>query len=220
MADKDPEWSPYRAFFKNPIKYIDPDGQREWPVDPTFNGHQRRHLNNYGANRPGGRTHRGVDINLGSGSDDLGAPVYSTHNGVISRIARISDGDTNPGGNRVQVTSECGTVATYYMHLDNITADLVVGSTVMEGDQIGTIGGSGRGRSNEYTPHLHYEILVHGQHTNPAASPSTLVDPQALIAPVVLPTFTVTAEPIGQPINPRPATTVPPLNPTPTQIEL
>ncbi|NLL28621.1 MAG: RHS repeat-associated core domain-containing protein [Bacteroidales bacterium] len=29
-ADQAPGWTPYRAFFNNPIRYIDPDGQWEW----------------------------------------------------------------------------------------------------------------------------------------------------------------------------------------------
>jgi hypothetical protein len=34
-AEKAPDWTPYRAFFNNPIRYTDPDGQWEW--DATGN---------------------------------------------------------------------------------------------------------------------------------------------------------------------------------------
>ena len=30
LAEKAPGWTPYRAFFNNPIRYIDPDGRWEW----------------------------------------------------------------------------------------------------------------------------------------------------------------------------------------------
>ncbi len=186
-------WSPYRAFFNNPLKFIDPNGQREWPVNETYNGHTRSHLNNYGEAR-GNRLHQGLDINLGSKSDDLGAPVYATHDGVVTRIARIDDGDTNSGGNRIQITYGNNEVSTYYMHLESINDNLAVGFAVTEGTQIGTLGGSGKGSENGYVPHLHYELNVNGQRVNPATGENSLIDPQAAIAPMdggTLPSVTI-----------------------------
>ena len=169
----------------NPVKYIDPNGKREWPVNKTYNGAIRRHENNFGAPRPNGRTHQGVDINLGSGSADLGAPVYATHDGTITRIATIDSGDKNAGGNRVQITysDESGTVSTSYMHLNAVSEDLKVGEPIAEGAQIGTVGGSGAGKDNEYSPHLHYEIRINGETVNPANGSNNLIDPQQSIAP-------------------------------------
>ena len=58
----------------NPIVFVDPDGKRQWPINETYNGYGRSHLNNFGAPR-GSRTHQGVDINhIGGGNTDLGAP--------------------------------------------------------------------------------------------------------------------------------------------------
>ena len=186
LAEKAYSWSPYVYVKNNPLKFIDPTGKREWPVNETYNGHSRRHENNYGTLR-GNRSHKGVDINLGSGKQDLGAPVYATHEGTITRLATIGSGDTDAGGNRIQITSVNGEVSTYYMHLNTITEGLQVGSIIAEGTQIGTIGGSGNGNPARYIPHLHYELNIDGQRVNPATSPNGLIDPQVRLTPILLP---------------------------------
>ena len=136
LAEKYYGISPYAFCSNNPINYVDPDGRREWPVNPQFNGFSRRHENNYRNPRP---KHNGVDINIGAGNNDLGAPVYATHDGVITRYVTIND-DSNAGGNRIQITSEDSKVSTYYMHL-NTMSGFKVGDYVSEGTIIGTIGG-------------------------------------------------------------------------------
>jgi len=177
--------SAYIYCLGNPVLFFDPNGKREWPVNKTYNGAIRRHENNFGAPRSSGRTHQGVDINLGRGSDDLGAPVYATHDGTVTRIVTIDSGDMNAGGNRIQITysDESGSVSTYYMHLNTISEGLAEGNPVSEGAQIGTVGGSGAGRNNEYSPHLHYEIQINGETVNPATGRNNLIDPQQSIPP-------------------------------------
>ena len=172
--------SPYAFCNNNPVNFVDPDGERQWPVNPKYNGYNRRHENNFRtSSRP---THNGLDINLGAGSNDLGAPVYATHDGIVTRYVSIND-DSNPGGNRIQITSENGDVSTYYMHLDTMS-DLKEGDFVSEGDQLGTIGGSGAGIMKKYPPHLHYELKIEGDYVNPAIDSQTLIDPQQLITPI------------------------------------
>ncbi|MBO5194054.1 MAG: peptidoglycan DD-metalloendopeptidase family protein [Bacteroidales bacterium] len=179
MSEKYYGTSPYAFCGNNPVNFVDPDGKREWPVNPQYNGFKRRHENNYRNPRP---KHNGVDINIGAGSNDFGAPVYATHDGIITKYVNIND-DNNAGGNRIQITSESGEVATYYMHL-NTMSSFKVGDYVSEGTIIGTIGGSGKGVVNAYTPHLHYEIKIDGEYINPAIDAQRLIDPQQLISPV------------------------------------
>ena len=65
--------SPYAFCAGNPVKYLDPDGERQWPVNPTFKGESRRISD--GFKTPSRPSHKGIDINIGSGSHDLGAPL-------------------------------------------------------------------------------------------------------------------------------------------------
>jgi RHS repeat-associated protein len=193
LAEKKPWLSPYNYCSDNPVNRVDPDGNRDWPVGVTYKGYQRSHLDNFGEQR-GNRMHQGLDINLGSGYDDYGAPVYATHDGTVTRIATIDNGDTNAGGNRVQITSADGEVSTYYMHLGAVAEGVKVGAAIAEGVQIGTLGASAFGSTTGTASHLHYELRVNGELTNPAISPTQLIDPQTLIATVQLPEVTVTAK--------------------------
>ena len=149
--------SPYAFCAGNPVKFLDPDGERQWPVNPTFKGESRRISD--GFKTPSRPSHKGIDINIGSGSHDLGAPVIATHDGTIDRLRSFDDNDG--GGNRILITSVDGTVSTYYMHLNSF-ANIKKGDFVKEGIIIGYIGRSGKGLQNKYSPYLHYEIIVDG----------------------------------------------------------
>ena len=179
LAEKFGQYGVYNHCHANPLNFIDINGGLEWPVDEIFNGGMRRHDNNYHVPRPNGRRHEGVDINIGSGSNDLGAPVYATHDGTITRMAHYSDG--NAGGTRIRISTPDGSVSTFYMHLNSIEDGLSVGTKVSEGMKIGTIGGSGPYKPDVYKPHLHYEMFINGKHVNPAIDAKHLIDPQALI---------------------------------------
>ncbi len=178
------DFSSYSYCLQNPIILVDPDGKREWPVN-KYNGKTYRHENNYHQNRGvrkdgSVRYHQGVDINIGAGSDDLGAPVYATHDGIVVRVQRYTD-DKDAGGTRIKIQSEDGKVATYYMHLKDISEGIELNAMVSEGQQIGTIGGSGSGKEMKYVPHLHYELFIDGKHSDPTTSREHLVDPQLLL---------------------------------------
>lgn len=134
----------------------------DWPVGGRYGWHISWCMNNYNYPRKNHR-HQGVDINLGLGNADLGAPVYATHDGTVNRVRTYKDG--NGGGNRVRIASVDGKIATYYMHLDSITVN--VGDKIAKGARIGTVGGSGNGKRRHYAPHLHYEVFMDGKHVNP-----------------------------------------------------
>ena len=185
LAEKMGAWSPYGYCKNSPLMFIDPNGKREWPVNEKYNGYSRKHENNYGAPRTPNRFHKGVDINFdGGGNTDLGAPILATHDGIISKVVRIGNGDKDAGGNRITITSSDGMVSTSYMHLDAVGDGLEEGMAISEGQQIGTMGGSGKGSSSEYKSHLHYEIKVNGETIDPTNGSSGLIDPQNLITPM------------------------------------
>jgi RHS repeat-associated protein len=222
LAEKYYSISQYAYVANNPVNFIDPDGRRERPVNPTYNGYGRRHENNFGVARPSGRTHKGVDINhTGGGNTDKGAPIIATHDGTITRVVSIGGGDKDAGGNRVQITSSDGSVSTYYMHLDAVSNGIQTGTVVTEGQQIGTMGGSGKGKSDAYTSHLHYEVKIDGVKVDPATSAANLIDPQQLITPVnggTLPEVVVTAP---KPVQVMPVPEIKPLStPLPDKLKI
>ena len=184
LCEKQYPVSPYLYCAGDPVNLVDPTGKREWPIQDKYEKYTTRvHSNDFMADR-GNHKHGGVDINYrGAGNNDRGAPVVATHDGKIVRIAHYSDNDG--GGNRIKIESTDKKVATYYMHLDTIEKGLSVGDYVQEGQQIGTMGGSGKGDLYKYNSHLHYETFVDGVRVNPAKDASSLFDPQQYISPPI-----------------------------------
>lgn len=102
-------------------------------------------------------THYGEDWNgRGGGDTDLGDPVWSTADGVVTFAHNIRKG----WGNVVIVrhayrdpsTGKVTFVDSLYGHLDRMLVK--VGQTLKRGEQIGTIGSN----SGMYPAHLHFEI--------------------------------------------------------------
>jgi murein DD-endopeptidase MepM/ murein hydrolase activator NlpD len=94
--------------------------------------------------------HPGLDI-----SADQGEPVHATADGFVA-----SAGPNGNYGNLVVLEHGYG-ITTRYGHLSRFAA--ISGQRIHRGDVIGYVGSTGRSTS----AHLHYEILLNGQLTNP-----------------------------------------------------
>jgi murein DD-endopeptidase MepM/ murein hydrolase activator NlpD len=94
--------------------------------------------------------HPGLDI-----SADYGQPVHATADGAIA-----SAGVNGSYGNLGVIDHGYG-ITTRYGHLSRFAVSS--GQAIHRGDVIGYVGSTGRSTSS----HLHYEILVNGQLTNP-----------------------------------------------------
>jgi murein DD-endopeptidase MepM/ murein hydrolase activator NlpD len=94
--------------------------------------------------------HPGLDI-----SADFAEPVHATADGVVA-----SAGWNGNYGNLVVIEHGYG-ITTRYGHLSRFAA--TAGQQVRRGEVIGYVGSTGRSTSS----HLHYEILLNGQLTNP-----------------------------------------------------
>jgi murein DD-endopeptidase MepM/ murein hydrolase activator NlpD len=94
--------------------------------------------------------HTGLDISAGQGT-----PVKATADGTVE-----SAGYNGNYGNSIVITHGFG-IATRFGHLAQYAVR--PGQKVRRGEIIGYVGATGRATS----PHLHYEILLNGQPSNP-----------------------------------------------------
>ena len=62
------------------------------------------------------------------------------------------------------------------MHMEKITEGINLGDAIVEGQEIGKIGSTGRSKG----AHVHYEISIDGKRVNPAIDRNTLIDAQLL----------------------------------------
>ena len=96
------------------------------------------------------RPHRGIDLGA-----DRGSPVYSTADGVIKSVKRIS-------GYGMQVLIDHGYgYQTRYAHLSKY--HVAEGQQIKRGELIGEVGNTGVSTG----PHLHYEVIYLGRHVDP-----------------------------------------------------
>lgn len=94
--------------------------------------------------------HTGLDISAGQGT-----PVKATADGTVESAAYNGN-----YGNSIVITHGFG-IATRFGHLSQYAVR--AGQKVRRGEIIGYVGATGRATS----PHLHYEILLNGQPSNP-----------------------------------------------------
>lgn len=105
----------------------------------------------FGAPRPGGRRHAGLDYGVPTGT-----PVGAAGAGRVTYA-----GSSSGYGLRVDV-DHGGGLTTRYAHLDRI--GVKVGQTVRGGQSLGTSGNTGRSTG----PHLHFEVRRNGTAVDPA----------------------------------------------------
>jgi murein DD-endopeptidase MepM/ murein hydrolase activator NlpD len=110
----------------------------------------------WGAARPNGRSHKGVDIFAGRGT-----PVRAVADGVATRVE--TDG---LGGNVIHLVDEAGH-RYYYAHLSAHAVS--AGARVESGEVIGSLGNSGNARGTP--PHLHF---AYHPNDGPAVNPYPL----------------------------------------------
>lgn len=96
-------------------------------------------------------THLGIDI-----ASPVGTPIYAPADGVV-----IFSGAKAGFGNFIMVAHGYGVVTRYGHNHQNMVQP---GQRVARGEQLGTVGMSGRTTG----PHVHYEIVVNGKYENPA----------------------------------------------------
>ncbi len=126
-----------------------PTGTFMWPVQEWF-----VITSEFGVNRDGldseGSYHQALDI-----ATRRGTPIYAADGGVVTYAQ-----ENGNYGLLVKITHENG-VETRYSHLDRI--DVKVGDKVYKGQQVGTMGITGRVTG----PHLHFEIRINGRPVSP-----------------------------------------------------
>ena len=97
------------------------------------------------------KEHTGIDI----GNTPLGAPVVATADGIVTYAGWLGG-----YGNCVMINHGDG-VVTLYGHGNKILTS--VNTEVKQGDVIMEVGSTG----NSTGPHLHFEVRVNGNYTNP-----------------------------------------------------
>ena len=124
-------------------------------IQPVSNTDLKR-LSSYYGYRPDPiykvrKFHAGVDF-----SAPQGTPIYSTGEGVVTKVKRSRRGY----GNTIEIDHGFGYV-TFYAHLKEFKVKK--GQKVKRGELIATVGNSGRSTA----PHLHYEVRKNKRTVNP-----------------------------------------------------
>ncbi len=118
-----------------------------WPVEgPISSTFGLKRFYNGEPRKP----HGGIDIAMPTGT-----PIFAPADGKV-----IDTGDYFFNGNSVFIEHGQG-VQTFYAHMDSIAVD--IGTTVQQGDMIGTVGATGRVTG----AHLHWSLGLNGTWVDP-----------------------------------------------------
>lgn len=129
----------------------DRPGELVFPLSPTP---RCDILDSFGDPRSGGRSHEGVDMLA-----TLGQPVYAAADGALTTQYVDGRSDSVLSGNAWRLTAADGTVL-FYAHLSAFAPGLRVGSVVVAGQQIGSVGDTGNPGAGNF--HLHFELQRNG----------------------------------------------------------
>lgn len=105
--------------------------------------------------------HQGVDFGAPTGT-----PIFAAGNGVVEEI-----GWKNGYGKYIKLRHN-GTYETAYGHTSRFASGLQKGSKVKQGQVIAYVGSTGRSTG----PHLHFEVMINGQHVNPGTVKTVSAD--------------------------------------------
>ncbi|MCM1024365.1 MAG: peptidoglycan DD-metalloendopeptidase family protein [Prevotella sp.] len=123
-----------------------------WPV-PTVRNMTDGYGNRWIVEEQRNNFHKGIDITK---PGCAGTPTVAAAGGTV-----IQAGNKNNGYGNCVIIDHGNGVSTLYAHHQSLAVS--VGQTVKQGDTLGYIGHTG----NAYGDHLHFEVRVDGQHTNP-----------------------------------------------------
>ncbi|OEU50303.1 MAG: hypothetical protein BA871_10875 [Desulfuromonadales bacterium C00003096] len=118
-----------------------------WPTKGWVTSGFGRRLSPFTGRR---KLHHGYDI-----AARTGTPVLATANGVVSKVASLSD------YGKIVVLDHGYGYQTYYAHNSKILVK--VGQRVQRGEKIAAVGNTGRSTGS----HLHYEVRLNGVPVNP-----------------------------------------------------
>ncbi|MCD9017706.1 M23 family metallopeptidase [Parachryseolinea silvisoli] len=97
------------------------------------------------------KLHTGIDF-----AASIGTPIYATADGTVAEVSVKFSGY----GKMVEVNHGFG-YRTRYAHMHEFAVR--AGQTIKRGDLIGYVGNTGLSTA----PHLHYEVLINGDHVDP-----------------------------------------------------
>jgi len=108
------------------------------------------------------RPHEGIDI-----SAQMGTQIDAAAAGIVTEVH-----ENMPGYGKLIAIDHGNHIITRYAHCSKILVQ--PGQRVQRGQAIGLVGNTGISTG----PHLHYEVIVHGQHVDPRQYifPETIVD--------------------------------------------
>ena len=145
VTESTPHWKPWWQVLTAPAPL-------HLPV-PVAGVRPHALVDTWGAPRPGGREHRGIDIFA-----RLGTPVITPVPGIV-----IGIGQDRLGGNVVRILGP-GRQVHYFAHLDKF-ADIRLRQWLKPGDIVGFVGNTGNARGTP--PHLHYGVYAARGAINP-----------------------------------------------------